>query len=469
MGIEKLVNIHFEITDKCNFYCNYCYRFDTEKIRESEDVSDSKVIELAEKLIEVGLPSVTLTGGEPLIRKKLLLELVKMFREHNINVSINTNFQFADEELLKRLLELGQRNFLISCPSTDTKMYKKITGGGDLEKLKKNLKLVTELGFNTMVNMVVTKENINQIFETAKDLRELGISRFTATPMSFSQENQRRGLFLSIDEIKKCVTDLIRVNNELHLDIDCLEPLPICAMPTEAFFKDYKFLQRTCGAGRTTLGISSTGEVRPCPLVIQSYGNLFDDSLSEIYDRMENWRNGTYLPSECKECKVLHKCNGSCRVNAKSYSGRWNDKGPWFVNKFEYNIFKDLDQNRPSQTDKKCINGKSTFKENDINSSISFSKDSLVYFESIFDSKKINKDKYVIMLSSNVFTVNKKMYKLILKLKKVLPLKLEELIKIFKVYSNDDAILKEINYLYKNKVIYVMENSLDNISKKEIC
>lgn len=35
--------------------------------------------------------------------------------------------------------------------------------------------------------------------------------------------------------------------------------------------------------------------------------------------KMDDWRNGAYIPKECLACKFVTACSGGCRMEAKYY------------------------------------------------------------------------------------------------------------------------------------------------------
>lgn len=64
------VQSNFELTPRCNFRCKMCYvRLDAEEIPlQGRELSTAEWIRLGEQAVDAGTLSVTLTGGEPLMR-----------------------------------------------------------------------------------------------------------------------------------------------------------------------------------------------------------------------------------------------------------------------------------------------------------------------------------------------------------------------------------------------------------------
>jgi len=54
-----------------------------------------------------------------------------------------------------------------------------------------------------------------------------------------------------------------------------------------------------------------------------------EENLKTIWAKMTDWRSAQYVPSECKECIWLNRCNGGCRTSAKTIGGEWDSKEIW--------------------------------------------------------------------------------------------------------------------------------------------
>jgi radical SAM protein with 4Fe4S-binding SPASM domain len=46
-----------------------------------------------------------------------------------------------------------------------------------------------------------------------------------------------------------------------------------------------------------------------------SYGNIFREPLTDIWQKMDGWRDGEFIPKQCHGCPIVTACRGGCRVN----------------------------------------------------------------------------------------------------------------------------------------------------------
>ncbi len=336
MNLSLPTQIQFEITDKCNLKCPHCFNYDTCSygMNKSKDLTLYEMDNIARIIVENKIFSVVLTGGEPLTKPDLLFRLLSYFIHNDVIPSINTNLLLLDQSIIDKLLKLLSGGLLVSCPSSDPKMYKKMTGGGDYSVFKKKLKLLVDSGLGFSVNMVVNKNNINQIKTTAIALKEIGIKSFGATPMGLVEGNSQYKNVLDKSDITLLVNDLLWIKHELSLNVDIFTSLPKCSIPEGIYGEQLGFLNRSCQAGKSSITVSNIGDIRPCSHSSEVVGNLFAEPLKDIYAKMEDWRALKNVPDECLQCKVLMKCLGGCRVAAKGRFGDCKSKDVWMGKPF---------------------------------------------------------------------------------------------------------------------------------------
>ena len=318
-----------EVTDFCNHRCIHCYNLDSEvKNRPTRKVSDDIVLACAQKLIDNNIFSVIVTGGEPLIKKELTKKVIRLLKDNNIRVSLNSNLTLADDDFIHFLKE-QKVGVLTSCPSGEESSFSKLVGVDNYSIFETKIKKLVAAGVRFTVNMVVTKDNLHEIKLTAEKMKALGCKSFAATPMGLNVEYPRLDLLLTVEEVRKVISDLLWIERNLKMKVDILEALPKCVFTKDVLSGKHSFLNRKCQAGRTVIAVSCNGDVRPCAHNPNAYGNLLEDDLRNIWQKMSDWRSSQYIPEECKDCSWLHRCNGGCRTSAKVYNGDWDKKDMW--------------------------------------------------------------------------------------------------------------------------------------------
>ncbi|MDD5528196.1 MAG: radical SAM protein [Patescibacteria group bacterium] len=315
-----------EITDVCNLRCKHCYHFDTDNMPASNDLSDDAVLQVIRKMIDNRIYSLVITGGEPLARPKTLIRAAELAKTAGMYVSVNTNLLLLTPQIISALKESDIDSFLVSCPASEPDIYREITRLGDYDKFTQKLRMLLDANFSCLVNMVVTQTNFPLIRSTARDLKKMGVKRFSVTPACLNVEHPDLDGLLSKKQTIVLLEDLRWCADVLGLEVDTLVALPKCFFPVWWWERSSPLLKyRTCQAGRMTVNISNIGDVRPCPHNPIVYGNLFKESMESIWDKMAVYRNNGTVPGICKSCAAVESCRGACRTNAMAVTGRLDE------------------------------------------------------------------------------------------------------------------------------------------------
>ena len=113
----------------CNLECKYCHNRDTWDINsgkyESLDNIFNKIVRYKNYICPNG--GVTVTGGEPLLQVKFLIELFKKLKEENIHTCIDTSGMVAITDDIKELLKYTDL-VLLDIKHIDDKKCKELVG-----------------------------------------------------------------------------------------------------------------------------------------------------------------------------------------------------------------------------------------------------------------------------------------------------------------------------------------------------
>ncbi|MEM2514475.1 MAG: radical SAM protein [Candidatus Bathyarchaeia archaeon] len=162
----------------CNLRCSWC---DTKyALKNGKEMSIEEIIQEVSKY---PCKNISITGGEPLLQRKELLELVKRLKNLGYWIQINTNGTIFDEEIF-RLVDLISMD--CKCPSSRMK--------SDLEVLKKTKDL---FNFKTQFKFVISNE---EDYEYAKKV----VLSLNASNVIFQPEwNSRKFTRKLVDLIKR--------------------------------------------------------------------------------------------------------------------------------------------------------------------------------------------------------------------------------------------------------------------------
>jgi MoaA/NifB/PqqE/SkfB family radical SAM enzyme len=99
-----------ELTHACNLRCDFCYTDSPRRtVERAIDLSDDAWRRVIAEGIELGVTEAVITGGEPLLRAPLALELLETLDRAGVATTISTNGWFVDDATADRLAALAAR------------------------------------------------------------------------------------------------------------------------------------------------------------------------------------------------------------------------------------------------------------------------------------------------------------------------------------------------------------------------
>ncbi|MGA7833631.1 MAG: GTP 3',8-cyclase MoaA [Acidimicrobiales bacterium] len=174
-------DLRISVTDRCNFRCVYCMPEEGVPFLPREQIlTYEEITSVARVARMLGVSSVRLTGGEPLIRKGVV-GLVRQLAELGFDdVALTTNGTEL-ERLAQPLADAGLTRVNISCDTLRPARFGTIRRRGDLASVLAAMDAAEDAGLVPLKVNVVVMAGVNQdeIIDFCKFAREYGrIVRF---------------------------------------------------------------------------------------------------------------------------------------------------------------------------------------------------------------------------------------------------------------------------------------------------
>lgn len=112
--------------------------------------------------------------------------------------------------------------------------------------------------------------------------------------------------------------------------------------------------------------ISVNGDIRACSQSHIIEGNIFDDNLSNVWNKMSYWRDESLLPENCKSCGASKSCSGGCRMTSLNTTGSLDGNDPMSTENFFIDEVKSGNTSMPislNDTDKLFLNPSLRFRQ----------------------------------------------------------------------------------------------------------
>ena len=175
------------LTEQCNYQCFFCHEEGLEMGKKWNSKSIDDIYKLCKRAISNGYTDLTFTGGEPLIKWRDVVEILKRLKQDDttIDISIVTNAQLINDELLEAIANYpGKTKFNISVHHTNADQYHEITipknKKNNFGLVKANIQKIVERGIYTKLNFVVLRDvntSLNDLNEIITFGEQLGVNR----------------------------------------------------------------------------------------------------------------------------------------------------------------------------------------------------------------------------------------------------------------------------------------------------
>jgi molybdenum cofactor biosynthesis enzyme MoaA/GNAT superfamily N-acetyltransferase len=182
--LRQRKELRYALTEKCNFQCLFCHNEGLGHDESSrQTVPLDQVVSVLEKAVSLGCTDITFTGGEPLLKKKRLLSLLKSLSGFSLvpDVTLVTNGSLLTDDIIDAFVRYpGNRKIHLSLHATDADSFMKITRAKNqamFEQILCNIRKAAASGLTVKVNHVVLQDlNHSKIQESVSLARSLGAS-----------------------------------------------------------------------------------------------------------------------------------------------------------------------------------------------------------------------------------------------------------------------------------------------------
>ena len=318
----KLLTATIEITRRCNAKCVHCII--GAGLAKPEELTTQEIISLIEDMSDLGCQNIVLTGGEPFLRKEWPLFLQKI-SSLDMQPILMTNAMLINNDVIDILKLYPNVGMGISIDGADKETHDYVRGiPGIFEHFCNIVPKLKEAGIYIATPTTVMQSNFNKLDDILQLLIELGVDAWQLQVVKPSErlpkeelltEEQYYKLAEKIVEYRKNYSDKINI-----MESDCIGYFS--KLQPDLYIQNW----RGCECGIYSVSIESDGNVKGCPNMNNSEGNIKTRPFKEIWADHNSFKYNRCPDIEkitgyCKECKYKYICRGGCPTNAKTKSG----------------------------------------------------------------------------------------------------------------------------------------------------
>ena len=172
---EAQLFLAWQLNSACNIACLHC----CEEAGHSmpDELTREEIMDFCEQIVELRVPYVAISGGEPLLHPHFF-EISELFRREGTSLKVETNGLLIDREMANRFAELGFRSVQVSVDGATPQSFERLRLKGNWQKTIDACTFLVEAGVNTEIVFVPTKFNINETGDVIDMAYRMGIYGF---------------------------------------------------------------------------------------------------------------------------------------------------------------------------------------------------------------------------------------------------------------------------------------------------
>jgi radical SAM protein with 4Fe4S-binding SPASM domain len=305
--MHYLSSIEWSLSNSCNLDCLHCYQ--RSKARHS--LPESTHLEMAKKLVDGGVTSVTLTGGEPLLVPHWHL-VARFLKENGVSVQLISNGQLITSHVVDLISEIGF-SFVWMSLDGSRKVHDFIRGKkGAFDKVMEASDRLSEKGVPFGYLTTLLNPNLPELSGLAQIAKE---KEATAMQVWMGIPVDKRELFLKAKDfgaVKKAVFEASLIFDGFFIgdnigygpEWDALRHPKLC---DNGLVKTF----RGCTGGVDVAGITSDGVVKTC--LARKFENSEISLIEHSLETVATLLAATKIESDsCPSCGIKAVCYQGC-------------------------------------------------------------------------------------------------------------------------------------------------------------
>ena len=328
--------LDFELTSGCDHRCGHCYNVWNSKPtagsvgypRGALD-TESQWSMMVKALDESGAKHVTITGGEPLLRRDAV-ELIERLCARIPSVQLITKGSHITPDVARRLAKAGVRSVQLTLLSADRDRHDRLKGAVCFDDTVRAALELREAGTQVQCCFVSMHENrgeLSGVLELCFVLGIRGMSYNRMSPTGWAVEEIER-LLPHIEDVEADLDVANRLGPRFGIGVTTAMPIPPCLIRLERY-PNVKFGFCSIGTSSPNTVIDPLGNVRACNLSSTLLGNVREQTFAEVMANPYLEAFPKSVPDVCRGCAYERSCQGGCKESGAATFGRLDALEPF--------------------------------------------------------------------------------------------------------------------------------------------
>lgn len=318
-------------------------------------MSTNQAMDLVDQFAELGVLAVSLTGGEPFLRKDWH-DIAARVKKRGMKLRFASNGHLVDENIADALVALGTESLSVSLDGVESthNLYRHGKNGpGTGDSFAKVIAAMDRLRETPIITGAITtvhRQNIDELPQIHAILKEHGVQKWIV------QLAHKTGRLAGSDHDLPCrpiaPEQLVQVAKFIVENSGDRVLAPKAFNSIGYFSREEPIIRKSgrkarnplwkgCTCGKTHIGIEPDGGVKGCanqvgaPFVV---GNVQTEPLRQIWEDRPRWHwldpKPEQMTGQCAGCKLAKFCMAGCTTLAYRSTGELFNN-PYCLRKIE--------------------------------------------------------------------------------------------------------------------------------------
>lgn len=335
--------VSYAVTRACNLSCLHCHVSAREAMPDELNLKEAK--NAIDQMHSLGTQAVIFSGGEPLLRKDFVLQLVEHCDDLGIIPAMLSNGLLMTPHTALQLQEAGLKAVGMPIDSVVPEKHDHLRNlPGTFNRTVQAIKTCLELDLEVVITTMALKDTYTEMPQRLDFLQALGVDEvavYDLVPVGRGKDvmdnamtmEQRTNLirWLQSKQEDTEMTFAMSGGMPLYPEIACEMHQNHGTKAKDLLIKEFWVHKGIgCHAGNMYFSLRPNGDIYPCTFLPIKVGNIRGKSLAEIWRNspvLQNLRNRQTLKSQCGACEYREGCGG-CRGRAYACTGDYLESDP---------------------------------------------------------------------------------------------------------------------------------------------
>lgn len=276
--VNRFINAYVAITKKCSLQCEHCYEWDN--LNKKETLSAEQLKSVVAKIQERGVSQIHFSGGEPLLKVDLLIDILNSAKKETDFWVLTSGFKLTSDNA-KKLKTAGLNGVIISLDHFDPEKHNQFRGFKEAYYwVEKGVQNAIENQLVVALSLCTTTEftTLDNLITYANLAKKMGVSFIQVLEPKAVGHYSGKEVSLSEDQIRLLENFYLEMNyNPKYKEY-----------PLISYHGYYQRRQGCYAAGNRSFYVDADGDLNACPFCQSKSGNVLDADFDNSISKLQN-------------------------------------------------------------------------------------------------------------------------------------------------------------------------------------